>query len=180
MPKSFWTPSMEVERPLLKETDILIGVMGMTGVGKTSFIKQATGLDMKIGHSLQSCKFLRNRLWQGLRETCPDRSRNTRHKRDTAGNNPDRRLCDPLYRYSWIRRYRYKGLRHSEDILGLHQRRGFALGRSPVPSPYHRRPSGWDCTEEPQPVSKASWKSQHEQCDTFDHNVGQASGVRRR
>ena len=43
--------------PLLKKTDILIGVMGMTGVGKTTFIKQITDLDMKIGHGLQSCKY---------------------------------------------------------------------------------------------------------------------------
>lgn len=58
--KSLWTPSMEAPPPSLKEADILIGVMGMTGVGKTSFVKQITDLNMEIGHDLESCKFLRN------------------------------------------------------------------------------------------------------------------------
>ena len=30
----------------------------MTGVGKTSFIKQITELNMEVGHGLDSCKFL--------------------------------------------------------------------------------------------------------------------------
>ena len=45
--------------PFLEKNDILIGVMGMTGVGKTSFIKQITDLNMEVGHGLDSCKFLR-------------------------------------------------------------------------------------------------------------------------
>ena len=49
---------MEVPAPSLKNTDILIGVMGMTGVGKTSFVKQVTDLNMKIGHGLDSCESL--------------------------------------------------------------------------------------------------------------------------
>ncbi|KAH8807170.1 P-loop containing nucleoside triphosphate hydrolase protein [Xylogone sp. PMI_703] len=51
-----WTPDSKF--PLLPFTsnDILIAVMGMTGAGKTSFIKDITGLDMEVGHSLQSCK----------------------------------------------------------------------------------------------------------------------------
>ena len=51
---------MEAPPPSLKETDILIGVMGMTGVGKTSFVKQITDLNMIIGHGLESCRFLRS------------------------------------------------------------------------------------------------------------------------
>lgn len=58
--KSLWTPSMKTAPPSLKEADVLIGVMGMTGVGKTSFVKQITDLNMEIGHDLESCKFLRN------------------------------------------------------------------------------------------------------------------------
>lgn len=51
---------MTAPPPLLQKTDILIGVMGMTGVGKTSFIKQITDLNMEIGHGLKSCEFLRS------------------------------------------------------------------------------------------------------------------------
>lgn len=29
--------------------------MGMTGSGKTSFIKDLTGVDLEVGHDLQSC-----------------------------------------------------------------------------------------------------------------------------
>ena len=47
---------METAQPTLKEADILIGVMGMTSVGKTSFVKQITDLDMKVGHGLDSCE----------------------------------------------------------------------------------------------------------------------------
>ncbi|KIM94588.1 hypothetical protein OIDMADRAFT_79278, partial [Oidiodendron maius Zn] len=36
--------------------DVLIAVMGMTGTGKSSFIRQLTGSDeVKVGHSLRSC-----------------------------------------------------------------------------------------------------------------------------
>ena len=55
---------MKVAPPTLKENDILIGVMGMTGVGKTSFVKQMTGLDLTVGHGLDSCKVLRIILWK--------------------------------------------------------------------------------------------------------------------
>lgn len=33
--------------------------MGATGAGKSSFIASATGLPVKIGHSLQSCKYFK-------------------------------------------------------------------------------------------------------------------------
>ena len=35
---------------------IVIAVFGMTGTGKTSFIKAITGEDLVVGHSLTSCK----------------------------------------------------------------------------------------------------------------------------
>ena len=35
--------------------DIYIAVMGQTGTGKTSFIQDATGKMLKIGHDLWSC-----------------------------------------------------------------------------------------------------------------------------
>ncbi|KAL7270429.1 hypothetical protein RUND412_006868 [Rhizina undulata] len=38
-----------------KQKDVLIAVMGMTGVGKSSFISRITGQNVKIGHNLQSC-----------------------------------------------------------------------------------------------------------------------------
>ena len=37
------------------ETDVVIAVMGLTGVGKSSFIKNVTGReDIQIGHGLTS------------------------------------------------------------------------------------------------------------------------------
>jgi len=35
--------------------DIYIAVMGQTGTGKTSFIQDATGKMLKVGHTLRSC-----------------------------------------------------------------------------------------------------------------------------
>ena len=58
--KSLWNASMGESPPLLNKSDVLIGVIGMTGVGKTSFIEQITGLSMEIGHDLESCKYLRS------------------------------------------------------------------------------------------------------------------------
>lgn len=41
------------------ETDVVIAVMGLTGVGKSSFIKNVTGReDIKIGSSLISREYL--------------------------------------------------------------------------------------------------------------------------
>ena len=39
--------------------DYFVAVMGMTGVGKSSFIKHLSGESVKIGHSLQACMQLR-------------------------------------------------------------------------------------------------------------------------
>ena len=61
-----WAASMKILPLSLKETDILIGVMGMTGAGKTSFIKEITGLDMEVGHTLEACKFSPTSLKQGV------------------------------------------------------------------------------------------------------------------
>ena len=35
--------------------DIYIAIMGRTGTGKTSFIQDATGKKLKVGHNLRSC-----------------------------------------------------------------------------------------------------------------------------
>lgn len=43
--------------PLLTSKDIVIGVMGVTGVGKSTFISYFSKT-AKIGIGLQSCKFL--------------------------------------------------------------------------------------------------------------------------
>ena len=44
-------------RPVIsKSRDIVIAVFGLTGTGKSSFISKLTGKEVKIGHSLQSCK----------------------------------------------------------------------------------------------------------------------------
>jgi hypothetical protein len=40
-----------------KAAPILVAVFGKTGAGKTSFIKSVTGLDLKVGHSLESCTY---------------------------------------------------------------------------------------------------------------------------
>ena len=39
-----------------KQTPSLVLVLGKTGVGKSTFIKAATGLDIEIGNSLNSCE----------------------------------------------------------------------------------------------------------------------------
>jgi ABC-type proline/glycine betaine transport system ATPase subunit len=36
--------------------DEIIAVMGITGVGKSTFIEHLTKVGLKIGHSLQSCE----------------------------------------------------------------------------------------------------------------------------
>jgi putative ribosome biogenesis GTPase RsgA len=37
------------------ENDVVVAVMGLTGVGKSSFVKNVTGReDIKVGHSLDS------------------------------------------------------------------------------------------------------------------------------
>ena len=63
-----WAASMSSPPPFLSNTDVLIGVMGMTGVGKTSFIRELTELDMKVGHDLDPCKFSATHRHQALRK----------------------------------------------------------------------------------------------------------------
>ena len=36
---------------------VFIAVMGMTGAGKSSFIKTLTGSDVFVGHGLASCEY---------------------------------------------------------------------------------------------------------------------------
>jgi GTPase SAR1 family protein len=50
-PLGFASPSIEQ----IRHKPIIIVVFGQTGAGKTSFIKAATGEDLKIGHDLSSC-----------------------------------------------------------------------------------------------------------------------------
>ncbi|KAH7095980.1 P-loop containing nucleoside triphosphate hydrolase protein [Paraphoma chrysanthemicola] len=53
---SLWTKTMGIPFPAFGQKSILVAVMGMTGAGKTYFIKQITGLDeMEVGHGLESC-----------------------------------------------------------------------------------------------------------------------------
>lgn len=40
-----------------KIEDVYIAVMGYSGTGKSSFIATSSGMDVKVGHSLISCKF---------------------------------------------------------------------------------------------------------------------------
>lgn len=40
----------------IRPSDVIIAVMGVTGVGKTSFISLFTEEDLGIGHSLEACK----------------------------------------------------------------------------------------------------------------------------
>ena len=42
----------------MKRNKVFIGVMGVTGAGKSTFIKAATGIEeIEIGHELTSCTF---------------------------------------------------------------------------------------------------------------------------
>jgi hypothetical protein len=45
----------------------IVAVFGKTGVGKTAFISSVTGLDLKVGHTLESCKCSRPNI-----HTLPD------------------------------------------------------------------------------------------------------------
>jgi hypothetical protein len=54
-----WTPKSKIPLPNFTEKSILIAVMGMTGAGKTTFIRNITGLnEMEIGDDLKSCKYV--------------------------------------------------------------------------------------------------------------------------
>ena len=54
-----WTSKLGIPFPSFTKRSIFIAVMGMTGAGKTYFIKHVTGLDeMEIGHGLKSCKYI--------------------------------------------------------------------------------------------------------------------------
>jgi len=54
-----WTKKLETPFSSFTKRSILIAVMGMTGAGKTYFIKHVTGLEeMEIGHGLKSCKYI--------------------------------------------------------------------------------------------------------------------------
>lgn len=46
--------------PYIDETQTIIAVMGTTGVGKSTFIKYATGGDVQIGDKLTACKVPHN------------------------------------------------------------------------------------------------------------------------
>jgi ABC-type lipoprotein export system ATPase subunit len=40
----------------MSERRIYIALMGVTGSGKSSFVKTASGLDVGVGHELHSCE----------------------------------------------------------------------------------------------------------------------------
>jgi predicted GTPase len=40
----------------MEQQKVYIAVMGVTGAGKSSFIKTATGMDVEIGHTFMSCE----------------------------------------------------------------------------------------------------------------------------
>ncbi|PPQ95244.1 hypothetical protein CVT26_014935 [Gymnopilus dilepis] len=54
---SSWTSSTfaSAKTFVVDESDVAIAVMGATGSGKTTFINSASGSDLRVGHSLQSC-----------------------------------------------------------------------------------------------------------------------------
>lgn len=60
----------KVVRPLnsnMLRKKIFIAVMGVTGAGKSSFIKSASGIDeVVVGHDLTSCELLFNQKRRGL------------------------------------------------------------------------------------------------------------------
>jgi ABC-type transport system involved in cytochrome bd biosynthesis fused ATPase/permease subunit len=44
------------ENLAMEQQKVYIAVMGVTGAGKSSFIKTATGMDVEIGHTFMSCE----------------------------------------------------------------------------------------------------------------------------
>ena len=46
---------IQLTSPTLRPDDIVIGVMGVTGVGKSTFINYFAHDDVEIGNDLESC-----------------------------------------------------------------------------------------------------------------------------
>ena len=60
---SYYRDTMRALAPLVDkdgfnsdgEKEIVLAVMGVTGAGKSYFIKQLTGQDVELGHGLEAC-----------------------------------------------------------------------------------------------------------------------------
>jgi GTPase SAR1 family protein len=55
---ALWKAGSGTPPPTITPNDAVIAVIGMTGVGKTSFIRSLVGVDMQIGHDLEPCECL--------------------------------------------------------------------------------------------------------------------------
>jgi hypothetical protein len=57
-PRSLLLPCLKIRIMAVPTPgDTVIAVMGITGVGKSTFIANATGQDVRIGHGLASCQY---------------------------------------------------------------------------------------------------------------------------
>ena len=77
--------------------EIWIAVMGVTGAGKSRFISACTGKDVKIGHSLESCKSI------DLYASCSDPCKGTTEVDDYSFVWKDKRvhLIDTPGKFPW-------------------------------------------------------------------------------
>jgi predicted GTPase len=53
---TFWESGSNLPPPYFNDEDIFIAVMGMTGAGKSSFISNVAGVDLRVGHGLSACR----------------------------------------------------------------------------------------------------------------------------
>ena len=72
VPLSTKTPPAEApssanssDPPPYRPRDTYIAIIGETGVGKTTFIKDVTGLDLEVGDDLDSCEYSLVLKWPG-------------------------------------------------------------------------------------------------------------------
>lgn len=71
-----WDKAKETLPSQIPGRPMAIAIMGPTGTGKSTFISKLAGREMKIGHSLSSCRFL-----QPLHKRIADHSLLLRHRR---------------------------------------------------------------------------------------------------
>ena len=78
-----------VDQSSSKKPQVVL-VLGKTGVGKSTFIKAATGLDVKIGNALDTCKYWSREHGYGQTLTAVRHTRSADIPRPGLDDLPDR------------------------------------------------------------------------------------------
>jgi ABC-type hemin transport system ATPase subunit len=82
----------------LSPSDIIIPVMGATGAGKSTFIQNATGQHVEVGHGLESCTLRQSLNSQVLKVVLIT----TRHYRGSNIQGEYRREMGLFQWYAWL------------------------------------------------------------------------------